>query len=137
MNLFEIERYSLGVICLSKLRIKRMNKVYRNFEKATDVLSFPNYHDIIPGQLPQIETLTVDNNLGDIFLCPSVIKEQCVQDKMDFENSLPVYVTHGICHLLGYTHSTKEEWELMFTKEKEILAAFTQETGIKCIPLTS
>ena len=42
MNLFEIEHYSLGVICLSKLRMKRMNKVYRHVEKATDVLSFPN-----------------------------------------------------------------------------------------------
>ena len=46
--------------------------------------------DIIPGQLPQIDALTFDNSLGDIFLCPSVIKEQCVQDETNFQNSLPV-----------------------------------------------
>ncbi len=44
MNLFGIERYCLSVICLSKLRIKTMNKVYRNVEGPTDVLSFPNHH---------------------------------------------------------------------------------------------
>ncbi|CAB3985882.1 ribonuclease isoform X3 [Paramuricea clavata] len=113
-----------------------MNKVYRNVEGSTDVLSFPNHQDIIPGQL-QIESLGFDNSLGDIFLCPSVIKQQCVEDETDFQNSLPVYVTHGICHLLGYTHNTKEDWKLMFSKEKEILSAFTQRTGINCIPLTS
>jgi ssRNA-specific RNase YbeY (16S rRNA maturation enzyme) len=44
MNLFDlIESYSLGVICVSKLRIKEMNKVYRNVEGSTDVLSFPNH----------------------------------------------------------------------------------------------
>jgi ssRNA-specific RNase YbeY (16S rRNA maturation enzyme) len=45
--------------------------------------------DIIPGQL-QIESLGFDNSLGDIFLCPSVIKQQCVKDETDFQNSLPV-----------------------------------------------
>ena len=44
MRLFELESCSLGVICVSKLRIKNMNKVYRNVNEPTDVLSFPNYH---------------------------------------------------------------------------------------------
>lgn len=43
MNLFDIESYSLGVICMSKSQIKHLNKVYCNIDGSTDVLSFPNH----------------------------------------------------------------------------------------------
>ncbi|XP_028393727.1 endoribonuclease YbeY-like [Dendronephthya gigantea] len=136
VNIFEIKNYSLGVICVSKFRIKRMNMMYRNVGRPTDVLSFPNQDPIVPGQFSS-EPLLYDNCLGDIFLCPAVIKGQCASEGTDFQDSLPVYVTHGICHLLGYKHGTKEDWKLMFSKEHKILSTFSQRTGIDSAPLTS
>ncbi|XP_046846353.1 endoribonuclease YbeY-like isoform X1 [Xenia sp. Carnegie-2017] len=136
MNLLEMESYSLGVIFVGESCIKQMNNEYCNINKPTDILSFPN-HIIMPGKLHTNEALKLDENLGDIFLCPSVIRNHCVDDETDFQNSLPVYVTHGICHLMGYTHHTSEDWTLMFSKEKEILSAFAERTGIICSPLTA
>ncbi|XP_046846355.1 endoribonuclease YbeY-like isoform X3 [Xenia sp. Carnegie-2017] len=82
-------------------------------------------------------------SLGVIFVGESCIKqmnnEYCNINKPTDILSFPnhVYVTHGICHLMGYTHHTSEDWTLMFSKEKEILSAFAERTGIICSPLTA
>ena len=46
--------------------------------------------DIIPGHLPQLESPNFEESLGDIFLCASIIKQQCIEEESDFQSSLPV-----------------------------------------------
>ena len=117
-------RYDVSVVCLESEGIRNLNRTYRNLDQATDVLAFP-YHEVysIPcmqaskvvcyiqeteaGSLPYVEhDKEHDYNLGDVILGMSVIGEQCASDGVSIEHRLPVIVTHGLCHLLGYRHDT-------------------------------
>ncbi|XP_020829070.1 endoribonuclease YbeY isoform X2 [Phascolarctos cinereus] len=47
-----------------------------------------------------------------------------------------VTTAHGLCHLLGYKHSTAAEWQEMYHKEKVTLEALNEVTGTSLQPLT-
>lgn len=44
-------------------------------------------------------------------------------------------VTHGMCHLIGYDHEEKNQWQQMYQKELGILQKFNDQTGYQCRPL--
>ena len=68
--------------------------------------SFP-LQEVEPGAIPEVEPgRECDYNLGDVILGVSVIGEGCKCDGVRLEDRLPVIVTHGFCHLLGYRHDT-------------------------------
>ena len=63
--------------------------------------------DVEAGTLPPVShDKECDYNLGDVILGMSVICEECACDGVSLEHRLPVIFTHGLCHLLGYTHDT-------------------------------
>ncbi|NXI71097.1 YBEY Endoribonuclease, partial [Anseranas semipalmata] len=76
-------------------------------------------------------------NLGDIFLGVEYIEQQCRRAGGDFESVLTVTAAHGLCHLLGYQHNTKSEWQQMYRKEEEILEELNRLTGASLRPLTA
>ncbi|XP_069589368.1 endoribonuclease YbeY isoform X3 [Ranitomeya imitator] len=62
------------------------------------------------------------------------------QDKATDVLSFPfheVTAVHGLCHLLGYTHHSPEDWRKMFEKESEVLMEINRVTGSALTPLTS
>ena len=65
--------------------------------------------NLVPGVLPKPE-LEWDYNLGDILLGMSVISDECTSDGMRLVDRLPVIVTHGLCHLIGYRHGDDVQW---------------------------
>jgi probable rRNA maturation factor len=91
--------------------IQDLNKQYRNKDKATNVLSFPV-------QLP--EEVNV-NLLGDIVLCPSVIKQEAEQQSKSEESHWAHMVVHGMLHLQGYDHIKEDDAEEMEQLEIDIL----------------
>ena len=67
------------------------------------------FQGIVPGLLPRPER-ECDYNLGDVILGMPVIAEGCGSEGGRLEHRLPVIVTHGLCHLLGYKHKTSTQW---------------------------
>lgn len=63
----------------------------------------------MPGELPQPEKQW-DQNLGDLILGMPVIKKTCEEDQVNLKDRLPVIVTHGLCHLIGYHHDDHHNW---------------------------
>jgi len=105
----EKQRLSMQLIFVSQEEIHRLNLAYRQIDKPTDVLSFPNDD-------PK------DRSLGDVFI--SI--EQATKQAQDYGHSLDREIgflaVHGYLHLLGYDHHTKEEETVMIQKQEEILA---------------
>ncbi|XP_046580424.1 endoribonuclease YbeY-like [Haliotis rubra] len=133
---FGVEQFDMSVLCICDEEMATLNSAYRRINSTTDVLAFPFYEGLDPGELPE------DDNpdemiLGDIFLGVSHISDQCKKYDADFHGTLPIMLTHGMCHLLGYDHETEEQWRKMYSKELQILDEFNKLTGKTCKPLTA
>ena len=89
--------------------ITRINKEYRDKDYPTDVISFEE--DDEEDEL----------YLGDIFLSVDKALEQAKLYEHSVEREFAFLIIHGLLHLHGYDHLTKEEEEIMFTKQNEIL----------------
>lgn len=91
--------------------VQKLNKQYRDKDKATNVLSFPM-------QSPEEVDIHL---LGDIVLCASVIKQEAEQQSKTSTAHWAHMVVHGMLHLQGYDHIENDEAEDMEQLEINIL----------------
>lgn len=89
---------------------------------STDVLAFP-LEDAQPGTPPQRSGEGPPVDLGDVVICPAVVRSNAVSAGVRFEDELALMVVHGVLHLLGYDHVEESEAELMEARERTLLAA--------------
>lgn len=87
-------------------QIRRLNEKYRQIDKATDVLSFPSGERVF---------------LGDIAISLERAKEQAKEYNHSVEREIAFLTAHSMLHLMGYDHQTREEEEVMRSKQREIL----------------
>lgn len=98
-------------ICISFVddeTIRELNNSYRNINRATDVLSFPQ-------DGPDFSIL------GDIVISVDTAKRHAVRYENTYEFEINKLLVHGILHLLGYDHKKKRETIVMREKEKQLL----------------
>lgn len=109
----------VSVILTTDDEIKRLNRDYRQINASTDVLSFPLVEDLEVERNKNIPLL-----LGDIVISIDTAIEQAKKYNHSFTRELSFLLIHGLLHLLGYTHDTNKDENVMFTKQEEILEAF-------------
>ena len=125
--------FDVGLIFLSRRRMKQLNFKYREKVESTDILSFPFHNTLLDKGIDEMNS--EEKNLGDIFLCPETIKSKYSIDDDELRKILVPLITHGLCHLCGYVHATDEQWTRMNEKESEILRLFSERTKKKFVPL--
>ena len=112
----------VSVTLVDNEEIKQLNKEHRNKDSVTDVLSFPMQEfdeemNIISDEFSE-DTII----LGDIVLSLERAEEQADEYGHSFEREVAFLTVHSMLHLLGYDHeTTKEDEEIMFKKQNEIL----------------
>jgi probable rRNA maturation factor len=114
--------FHLDIIFCSPAYIRNLNKIYRNKDKITDILSF--------------EFKEYDENtyfIGELFICPAVAKKNSLDFKdfwdkegwaqkarteylinkdaeySDLDKEIVLLLIHGILHLFGYDHEDNAE----------------------------
>ena len=112
-----IEDAIFNIILVDTLEIQRINKTYRNIDKPTDVISFA-LEDNSNFRNP------VARMLGDIYICIPIAYEQAKTYEHSKIREICFLATHGILHLLGYDHMNKEEEEIMFNLQEELLSEY-------------
>lgn len=112
--------YSLSVWITTNKTIHAYNKKFRHKDKPTDILSFPFYPNLQPGQRIKAQD-EEEKNLGDLILSAEFIKKDSPNFKQTFEQRLQYLIVHGICHLLGYDHIEDADYRKMRTKELFLL----------------
>ncbi|MBW4837054.1 MAG: rRNA maturation RNase YbeY [Staphylococcaceae bacterium] len=111
----------LSVTFVDKDEIQNINKMYRDKDKVTDIISFALEEDE-----PEIDMneLDIPRVLGDIIICTDVAHEQAENYGHSFERELGFLALHGFLHLLGYDHMTDEDEKEMFGRQDAILNAY-------------
>jgi probable rRNA maturation factor len=108
LEVLGLSRVELSVALVSDAQIKRLNKLYRNKDKPTDVLSFPI------GE--KVEDWLI---LGDIVISVDTAKRQAQELGHSLEEELKRLLVHGLVHLLGYDHELGGEEEKKFFELEE------------------
>ena len=97
--------------------IHKINLEYRGIDRPTDVITFA-LEDEKEVQAQDIRVL------GDIYISVDRVVSQAKEYGHSRKRELFFLVTHGIYHLLGYDHMTKEEEKVMFDKQEKVLEAY-------------
>ncbi|MBQ8082290.1 MAG: cytidine deaminase [Clostridia bacterium] len=125
------ERTAIHLLITDDEEIHRLNREYRQTDRATDVLSFPQLQ--FPGGktagrcgrlLRQSWDFDLDACfLGDIVISLDHVNAQAEEYGHSRERELTYLLVHGIFHLFGYDHMTEEEKrEMRFMEEKALNA---------------
>ncbi|MGQ3887616.1 rRNA maturation RNase YbeY [Legionella sp. CNM-1927-20] len=93
--------------------ITALNKTYRKKDKPTNVLAFPSN---LPNEI-QLEYPF----LGDIVICPEVLKKESKEQGIALEAHWAHIVIHGVLHLLGYDHIEEQDARTMQAMEIKLL----------------
>ncbi len=107
-----------NLIIVDNNYIHELNKTYRGIDRPTDVITFA---------LEDEDTVIVPDEeriLGDIYISIDKAREQKDQYGHSLLRELSFLAVHGFYHLLGYDHQTKEEEEVMFKKQEEVLESY-------------
>lgn len=113
--------FELAIKLVTNEDIQKYNKKFRSKDNPTDVLSFPFFADVKPGEMLK-PTCADEYVLGDILIAPLYIKETLEQWHDTFEHRMLVLLVHSMCHLLGYDHINDADFALMDAEEKKIMA---------------
>lgn len=105
---------SLAIVLADDDYLRALNSQFRQEDHATDVLSFPS-GEPIPG-LP--ETMPY---LGDIAISVPYAERQARKQGHALLEELQLLAIHGVLHLLGYDHTSKEEKDDMWQMQAAIL----------------
>ena len=113
----KVSNAEFNVIFVDEKTIKDINRDYRGIDRVTDVISFALEDD-------EDIHFEFGRLLGDIYICVDRMKEQALEYGHSLLREQGFLTVHGLLHLLGYDHMTKEEEEIMFRKQELILDGY-------------
>lgn len=101
----------LSLALVRDAQIRKLNRDWREKDKATDVLSFPAGDSPEPGPRP----------LGDVIISMDTARRAAREFGTTLERELALYLAHGLLHLLGHDHHEPREARKMERLERRLL----------------
>ncbi len=105
-------RGSVNIVLIGDARMKTLNSKYRGVNKTTDVLSF-SFDDDEGDQPPSIA--------GEIYISVPQAAKQARRAGHELADELLFLTSHGILHILGYTHETMRKFNAMIDRQTHYL----------------
>ena len=105
---FSNKKVSFTLLLSNNKNIKKLNKVFRNKNKPTDILSFP---------LDKKTKFSKNIYLGDIIISYNYLDKPKSQDLKLFKEKVIKIFIHGFLHLLGFDHSKNKDYSKMLREE--------------------
>lgn len=123
---FDLPNMYVELLITDDDKIQQLNRDYRNIDRTTDVLSFPNY-DVTYESGNLTDSDSMPQCLGSLALSYKKACDQAVEYGHSLKREMAFLITHGMLHLLGYDHIEPEEEKEM----KEIAYDILNKLNIK------
>ena len=107
----------VSVTFVDNEKIRELNKIHRQIDRETDVLSFPAFTEEGFEVNPENDAII----LGDIVISLEKALAQSIEYGHSMERETAFLIAHSLFHLLGYDHETKDEEKEMFAKQEKVL----------------
>ena len=108
---FSDKKVSLTLMLSNNKNIKRLNRGFRNKDKATDILSFPFGNN---------SKISNETYIGDIIISYNFIDKPKSQSFNSFREKLVKTFIHGFLHLLSFDHIKNKDYLKMLKEEEQI-----------------
>ena len=105
------KKLSLTILLSNNKNIKKLNKKFRNKDKATDVLSFPFEKKL---------NIKKSHYIGDIIVSYEFMNKPKALSTLEFKSNVTKIFIHGFLHLLGHDHIRSTDFKKMLIEEKKI-----------------
>ena len=102
------KKVTFSLLLSNNKNIRKLNKVFRNKNKATDILSFP---------LNKKVKVSKNTYLGDIIISYNYLDKPRSQDLKLFKEKVIKIFIHGFLHLLGFDHKKNKDYSKMLKEE--------------------
>lgn len=116
----------LSILLTNDRGIQQINRVHRDKDKPTDVLSFPQC-EFRRAELPKPgHTLAI---LGDVVISLDTAARAARARRRSLEEEVRFLLAHGILHLVGHDHGTPSEKKLMTARTRRLVRSAPLEAG--------
>ena len=106
------KKISFSLLLSNNKNIKKLNKNFRNKNKATDVLSFPL------NSKKKISKKEI--YVGDIIISYDFMNDPKTQSFDNFKEKVIRTFIHGFLHLIGFDHIKNRDYKKMLKEEEYI-----------------
>lgn len=120
----------INLLLTTDEEIWKMNREYRQTDRATDVLSFPMLEYDAPADFSFLDEAedAFDPESGELVLGDIVISKEKVLAQAEEYGHSPLreyafLIAHSMLHLFGYDHMEDDERELMEARQRVIMEA--------------
>ena len=118
-------RAEVSVLLTDDSTVHEMNRLYRGYDRPTDVLSFA-LQDPMPDTPPMPPVPGQPVLLGDVIISVDTAERQANALGISLEQELALLTVHGILHLLGYEDETEAGAARMRVREQAVLGGSLQ-----------
>jgi probable rRNA maturation factor len=94
---------------------QQLNHDYRGKDKPTNVLSFSYGEDMLP------EGIDTQPLLGDLVMCADIVRQEAKDSHRSLNDHWAHLTVHGVLHLRGYDHETRQQADEMEALEIRLL----------------
>ncbi|MBU2430717.1 MAG: rRNA maturation RNase YbeY [Proteobacteria bacterium] len=100
LNALGFNAHEISIVITDDAQIQKLNYMYRNIDKPTNVLAFPmqegQFSDITPGLL------------GDVVISCDTASKEADMAQITLMERISQLLVHGILHLAGFDHENDE-----------------------------
>ena len=103
LKLIMLKNNEITIHTVDIFEMKKINFIYCNKNYPTNILSFPS----------KISQYNNSLFLGDLIICPEIIKKESIIQKKLIKIHWAHIIIHGTLHLLGYNHYNIKQLNVM------------------------